>query len=301
MPILAIDFENATSARNSACEIGVTQIDNGEITASRSWLIRPPCWPNFDFYNVRLHGISPKMVANEPTFDEIWQEVQHWFAGRVIIAHNAAFDIGVLRDMLTAYNIAIPDNPYLCTYRLARKVWPDLGKFGLKTMIRHLQLDLGKQHRAEYDSKACAGVLIHAMTKYNVDTIQDLALKTDTSLRTISQFGHDAPVNQSREIPIGDPSLFLPDHVLFDKTIAFSGTLESMSRAQAWQKVANIGAIIVEKVDSRTDILVIGQHDGKKTGVDGYTGKHRHALRLIDKGIDIQLMSETEFLALLPG
>jgi len=299
MPILAIDFENATSARDSACEIGVTKIDNGVITASRSWLIRPPCWPKFEHYNVRLHGISAKLVANEPTFDEVWKEVQPWFAGRVIIAHNATFDIGVLREMLTVYNIPIPNNLYLCTYRLARKVWPDLGKFGLKTMIRHLNLDLGKQHRAEYDSKACAGVLMHAMSICNVDNVQDLALKTDTSLRTISQFGHDVPANRSREIPIGDPSYFLPDHVFFDKTIAFSGTLESMSRAQAWQQVANIGAIIVDKVDSRTDILIIGQHDGKKNGFDGYTGKHRHALRLIDKGIEIQLMSEAEFLTLL--
>lgn len=300
MSILAIDFENATSARDSACEIGVTRIDNGKITESRSWLIRPPCWPNFEHFNVRLHGISPKMVANEPAFDEVWQEVQPWFEGRTIIAHNAAFDIGVLRDMLGVYAIAIPENPYLCTYRLARKVWPDLGKFGLKTMIRHLALDLGKQHRAEYDSKACAGVLIHAMSVCKVDTIQELAVLTGTSIRSIAQYGHDVPANRSREIPIGNPSLFLPNHLLYRKNIAFSGTLESMSRLQAWQQVVNIGAIVVDKVDPKTDILVIGQHDGKKTGIDGYTGKHRHALRLIDKGIDIRLMSEGDFLALLP-
>lgn len=296
MSIVAIDFETATSDRDSACEIGLTLIDDGRITHSESWLIRPPCWPRFDFFNTRIHGITSKMVAYEPTFDALWEDISHYFVGRTIVAHNAAFDIGVLRDMLKAYRMDIPDNPYLCTYRLARKVWPDLGKYGLKTMIQHLSLEGGRHHRAAYDSHACAEVLIHAMQKVGAPSVEELSRITDTAIRSILQYGHDVSTNGNRDIPEGNPSLHIPGHAFYGKHMVFSGTLESMSRAQAWQRVADIGAKITERIDKDTDILVLGQNDAKTIAQDGITGKHRHALRLIQKGQDIKLMPETEFL-----
>lgn len=299
MSIVAIDFETATSDRDSACEIGLTLIDDGRITLSESWLIRPPCWPRFDFFNTRIHGITSKMVAYEPTFDALWEEISPYFAGRTIVAHNAAFDIGVLRDMLKVYRMDIPDNPYLCTYRLARKVWPELGKYGLKTMIQHLSLGGGRHHRAAYDSHACAEVLIHAMHIMGTPSVEELSRLTDTALRSIQQYGHDISTNGNREIPEGNPSLHKPGHAFYGKNMVFSGTLESMSRAQAWQKVADIGAKITERIDNDTDILVLGQNDAKTNSEGGITGKHRHALRLIQKGQKIKLMPETEFLSKL--
>jgi len=299
MSIVAIDFETATSDRDSACEIGLTLVDDGKITHSESWLIRPPCWPRFDYFNTRIHGITSKMVANEPTFDEVWSDIRPFFKGRTVVAHNAAFDIGVLRDMLKVYRVDIPDNPYLCTYRLARKVWPDLGKYGLKTMIQHLSLEGGRHHRAAYDSQACAEVLLHAMRLKQAASVEELSRMTDTSLRSIQQYGHDATTTAKREIPEGNPSLNKPGHAFYGKHMVFSGTLESMSRAQAWQRVADIGARITDRIDEDTDILVLGQNDTNGAATGGLTGKHRHALRLIQKGQPIQLMPETEFLGKL--
>jgi len=296
MSIVAIDFETATSARDSACEIGLTLIEDQKIIESRSWLIRPPCWPNFDQFNIKIHGISAKMVANEPTFQELWSELEPWFKGRTIVAHNASFDIGVLRDMLKNYRMGIPDNPYLCTYRLARKVWPDLGKYGLKTMIQHLSLELGRHHRAEYDSIACAGVLIHAMNKLSTPSIEALAQAVDSPLRTIQQYGHDVSGNKSKDIPYGNPKLHQPKHPFFRKGIVISGTLESMSRALAWQKLADIGALVQENVEKNTRILVMGQNDMQHKNSGKPTAKQVIAERMIRQGQALEMISETEFL-----
>lgn len=299
MSIVAIDFETATSDRDSACEIGLTLVDDGKITFSESWLICPPCYPRFDYFNTRIHGITSKMVAYSPTFDEIWSDIRPYFKDRTIVAHNAAFDIGVLRDMLKTYKIDIPDNPYLCTYRLARKVWPDLGKYGLKTMIQHLSLEGGRHHRAAYDSHACAEVLIHAMKLVHASSVEELSRTTDTSIRSVTQYGHDATTTTKREIPEGNPILYKPSHSFYGKNIVFSGTLESMSRAHAWQRVADIGARITERIDENTNILVLGQNDATGITKGGITSKHQHALRLIQKGQHIQLMPESEFLGTL--
>jgi DNA polymerase III subunit epsilon len=296
MSIVAIDFETATSARDSACEIGLSIIEDHKIIESRSWLIRPPCWPNFDPFNIKIHGISAKMVANEPTFDELWYDLEPWFKHRTIVAHNASFDIGVLRDMLKSYRMSIPDNPYLCTYRLARKVWPDLGKYGLKTMIHHLSLELGRHHRAEYDSIACAGVLLHAMEKTSTSTIEELARAVDSPLRTVQQYGHDVSANKSKDIPIGNPKLHQANHPFYRKGIVISGTLESMSRALAWQKLADLGAIVQEHVEKSTRILVMGQNDMRHKNSGKPTEKQLVAERMIRQGHPVEMISETEFL-----
>lgn len=297
MSIIAIDFETATSARDSACEIGFATIDGGRVSSSGSLLIKPPCWPNFEHYNVRLHGISPKKVASEPTFDQLWPHISDLIGNRTVVAHNASFDIGVLRDMLKAYNLPLPSNPYFCTYRLARKVWPELGKFGLKTMAQHLSLDFGRHHRAEDDSRGCAEVLLHAMEAIGTDDIPLLMKKMGLPLLTIPQFGHDLTVTGRREIPKGDPSRYRPGHVLFGKNIVFSGTLESMSRAQAWQRVADIGATIEERISPETNILVVGQIEIRHNETHTKSSKQRHAERLISKGTLIQIWTEHDFLA----
>ncbi len=296
MSIVAIDFETATSARDSACEIGLSLIEDQKIIDSRSWLIRPPCWPKFDPFNIKIHGISAKMVAQEPTFQELWEQLEPWFKDRTIVAHNASFDIGVLRDMLKYYHIHIPDNPYLCTYRLARKVWPELGKYGLKTMIQHLSLDVGRHHRAEYDSIACAGVLLHAMNKTSTTSVEELAISVESPLRTIQQYGHDVSTNKSKDIPFGNPKLHEPLHPFYRKGIVISGTLESMSRALAWQKLADLGAIVQEHLEKNTRILVLGQNDMQPNQSGKLTAKELIAEKLIRQGQPLEMISEIEFL-----
>lgn len=299
MSIIAIDFETATSARNSACEIGATIIEDGRIRESRSWLIRPPIWPNFEPFNVKLHGISAESVKNEPDFATLWPELAPWFEGRIVLAHNAAFDIGVLRDMLKSYDLPIPENPYLCTYRLARKVWPELGKYGLKTMASHFSLTLTKHHRAEYDSLVCAEILLKALEAKQVPTVEQLAGETGTLLRSITQYGHELSSNgtKKREIPKPTPGLENPGHYFYRKNIAFSGTLESMSRAQAWKRVVDIGGFIHERVTDETHVLVTGQYDSN--GKYKKSAKMMHAERMVKKGSRLQIWNEREFIQTL--
>src|SRR3990167_6043878 len=91
----AFDFETATQARDSACAVGVVVFEDGDITARRHWLIRPPgnCYSH---WNIRVHGIRPPDTEAAPPFDVVWQEVDDLVRDHVLVAHNAAFDMGVL-------------------------------------------------------------------------------------------------------------------------------------------------------------------------------------------------------------
>ena len=110
----AIDFETANADRASACALGLVVVQETQIVKHRSWLIRPSkmC---FDLNNVMIHGITAEHVADKPTFAELWDEVHSEIQGMPLVAHNASFDISVLRHTLDDYRIPYPELDYYCT------------------------------------------------------------------------------------------------------------------------------------------------------------------------------------------
>ena len=102
MKFVAIDFETANSERSSACEIGLAIVEDFKIVDKISYLIKP--MDNyFDYYNTVIHGIDEDMVKNEPEFDKIYEKIRPILDSYPIIAHNASFDISVLRHTLDLY------------------------------------------------------------------------------------------------------------------------------------------------------------------------------------------------------
>lgn len=66
MDFVTIDFETATSQRDSPCEIGLTFVQGGQIIETKSWLIKPS-YTEFDYFNILIHGIRPEHVADKPS------------------------------------------------------------------------------------------------------------------------------------------------------------------------------------------------------------------------------------------
>ena len=158
----AIDFETANASRDSACAIGVALAEGGDITESRRWLIRPPTL-EFDEYNVYIHGITPEDVTREPRFDAIWPEISEYVRGRTLLAHNASFDMSVLRATLDAYEVPYPDVEYLCTRVIAKKLWPgEMSSYGLPIVAAMIVIRL-THHDPVSDAEACAEIALHAV------------------------------------------------------------------------------------------------------------------------------------------
>jgi DNA polymerase III subunit epsilon len=191
MDFVALDFETATSARDSACEIGLAWVRNGQVAESGSWLIKPPCYPYFDYWNIKVHGIRPQDVANAPTFAELWPQLLPQLQGQLIIAHNASFDLRVLRDMLDAYQLPYPTVHYVCSVGVARKVWPGLRSYGLAGLCHHHQLPLN-HHRAGDDARACAELSIRAFAEVGLTQLADFPGKLRTVVGRLDQQGFQA-------------------------------------------------------------------------------------------------------------
>ncbi len=174
----AIDFETATREPDSVCEIGIAIVDDGVVTDCRSWLVRP-IDNRYEWFNTRVHGIRPEDTAVSPTFEAVWQEVLPLLQGRVVVAHNAAFDMGVLRETLTLRHIEFPELAYFCSCRVAKKAVRG-GSHSLERMCSLLGVDPGRHHRAGDDARACAEVFVKCVGLCGATSFASLQRLTKT-------------------------------------------------------------------------------------------------------------------------
>lgn len=153
----AIDFE--TAAGYVPCSIGIATVRNNEVTNVENHLIKPICFPYFQWYAQKIHGIHKEDVEDAPTFDVLWPQIEHHFQHTMLIAHNAAFDINVLRRTLAHYKIPRPTARYMCSYILAKQTWRGNQKFSLDYLSAQENIQLN-HHHSDSDAEACARLLL---------------------------------------------------------------------------------------------------------------------------------------------
>jgi DNA polymerase III subunit epsilon len=173
MTVLALDFETANERRDSACAVGLAWIAGGRVVRRQSHLIRPPDM-RFAPGNIRVHGILPANVADAPDFAAVMTPYLDDLARGLILAHNASFDIGVLRAGLARAGLAVPDLSYLCTVQVARRVFPAPEGCGLGKVARRLGIRF-EHHDAGEDAYACAEIALAAMREMAAPDVPGLA------------------------------------------------------------------------------------------------------------------------------
>jgi DNA polymerase III subunit epsilon len=155
----AIDFETADYGRDSACAVAVVVVDSGEIIYKGCSLIRPP---RRNFVFTYLHGITWEDVATQPNFKEFWPRLRPLFKGvDFVAAHNASFDRSVLYRCCEDSGVSAPDMRFLCTMRLARRLW-NVRPTRLPDVCNYLNISL-KHHDPASDALACAEIVMETM------------------------------------------------------------------------------------------------------------------------------------------
>lgn len=166
---VAIDFETATREPTSACALGCAVIEGDQVVETASWLIRPP-FNEYEFWNTNVHGISAGDTEFAPEFDEVWWEVRQLLDGGRLLAHNAAFDLRVLRALLESRELGTPRYEYVCTVSMARAALPHLRRHTLDAVCEHCGIAL-VHHDATSDAHACAQVALSCAEGVGADSL----------------------------------------------------------------------------------------------------------------------------------
>ena len=153
--VFDVETPNRLNDRMSA--IGITVIGGGEIVDEFYSLVNPET--HFDYFNTKLTGISADTVNGAPTFPELWKKIEPYLSDGILTAHNAVFDMGVLKKCLTGYGIEWKKSAkYLCTVKIGRACLPDMSH-SLDVMCEHYGIALD-HHQAASDSRSCAEILL---------------------------------------------------------------------------------------------------------------------------------------------
>ncbi len=154
---ICFDVETPNHRNDRMSAIGIAVVAGGRITEEFFSYVNPE--ESFDSFNTQLTGISAQTVASAPTFPMLWQKIEPLLSGGILVAHNAPFDLSVLKSCLRGYGISWRETvPYLCTVRIGRALLPGRSH-RLNALCDYFGIPLD-HHRADSDSHACAEILI---------------------------------------------------------------------------------------------------------------------------------------------
>lgn len=187
----AIDFETANSHSASACSVGLVKVHDGVVVDKAVWFIRPPLgFDAFNEWNTRIHGIVAADVVDAKLWAEQLPDLVGFAAGDALVAHNAGFDMGVIRAASAASFVDCPEFRYLCSLQVARRTY-HLDSYRLPVAAMAAGFEDFDHHNALADAEACAAIIVHAAARHDAADLAHLATITSQKLRMIGPTADD--------------------------------------------------------------------------------------------------------------
>ncbi len=315
MDFIALDFETANEKRSSACEVSLVRVSDGAIQDSFTALIKPHETMRFNPWNIRIHGITERDVAKSREFDSVFEDLLKFKGDLPLVAHNASFDMSVLRRTAELYGLKLPAIEFFCTRVFAeRSPHLQIPSYSLVNVCDALDIPFNETHRAEADAIACANVALRISEFEGFSDIEELAtsLLTKPGILSGADYRGISSNTGSKKYPSamgkGAAKEFLAslseDEMSYDddfsgKEVIFTGKLNSMERQNAQEKVIRAGGTSGNSVTKKTSIVVVGApYDAEIRPGGTLSGKLKKVIDLREKGADIRLITEQEFLEL---
>ncbi len=306
----ALDFETATSSRASACEVGMAAVADGEILEAVSSLIRP-IGNLYDSSNTYVHGIGPADTDTAHGFDEVWPIFAKALQGKIVVAHYAPFDMGVIREECDRCGIPYPEFRFVCSCALAKFVMPGFYSYGLEPLCEYFGIATEGHHRAEADALMTAKLMLRLCEVAEVDSIEALVEKyhyrfgsfdgkTYQPFNRLRERCSRDNLNQFAKEYEADEDGFDEESPFFDKEVVFTGTM-NMPRQELMRMVMDIGGRTKDSLTKTADFLVVGQQDYRVVGEEGMSAKQKKAMQMIEKGASLTVLSENDFMKMISG
>ncbi len=294
----AIDFETSNSNHRSICQIGIVQVLNGRIKRQWKTLVNPK--EHFSPSNIRIHGIDESAVSRSPTLPAIYTDLREQLSNSVLVSHTA-FDRIALEHALEHKQLAQLPITWLDSSVIVRRVWPEyFGKsgWGLKNVAAVLKIPLEHHHDALADARAAAEITLKACAEMQWSLEDCLAaIKRPSRQRRSESCGagrHCSSGGAKRSKRLDGN----PDGPLHGEKVVFTGRLSS-PRADLEDTMAKLGCDVATDVSKSVTLLVVGSYSQTIRKGRELSSKHRKAIRLIEEGAEIKILTEDDLASLI--
>ncbi|MFC7219704.1 DEDDh family exonuclease [Streptomyces polyrhachis] len=146
-----VDVETTGLAKDDRIvSAAVYRLDaRGEVEDHWYTLVNPDRAPG----PVWIHGLTAEMLAGAPRFPEVSGELTERLRGRVLVAHNAAFDWGMIAREYARAGLEPPVRQRLCTIALAKTLRLELPSLRLQALAAHFGVVQQRAHHALDDAR----------------------------------------------------------------------------------------------------------------------------------------------------
>ena len=172
--VLDLETTGFSAKTEKITEIGVMKVKNKEIIDKFSCFVNPerPIPPRV----VQVTNITDDMVKDAETIDKVFPKLLEFLGDSVLVAHNAEFDIGFLKQNAKVLGYDF-NYTYIDTLKLARDLFPDFKKYNLGKIAEKLKIKVEVAHRALDDVDTTVkvfNIMLDMLKERQAKTIKDI-------------------------------------------------------------------------------------------------------------------------------
>ena len=259
---VGIDFETLFPQRVSACSVGMVKYIDGEIVDRFYTLIRPP----FDYPGkcgsvlTWIHGLTVDMVKDARTFEEILPKMENFVDGLPLVAHNACVERACIRDASAFYGVEtkLDYENIFDTLTLSRQAEAKLGiseegpgTHQLDTVCKRFGIAGNNHHNALADAEMSGNLMV---------LFQKILSEGETVEVSETSATPKQKYNPEDKVQRTDLESVM-DNPFKNQVVVLTGFAKSDSQEYA-HKLNELGAIIKDGVNKKTNILITGYNAG---------------------------------------
>lgn len=167
--LLDLETTGANPVGDRITEIAAIRVERGEIVERWETLVNPQ--RGIPPFIQSIIGITDEMVRDAPAFAELAPYVRTLLEGAVLVAHNARFDYGFIRNEFAALGEDF-DTQVMCTVKFSRALFPQHHRHGLDALIERHGFECDARHRAMGDADVLWQLLQLAERTFSPETLE---------------------------------------------------------------------------------------------------------------------------------
>ena len=176
--VLDLETTGFSAKTEKITEVGIMKVQNGEVIDEFSCFVNPE--KHIPQRVTEVTNITDDMVKDAKTIDQVFPEILKFIKGSVLVAHNAPFDMGFLKQNAKVLGYEF-DYTYLDTLSLAKDLFPDYKKYKLGKIAENLGIKVEVAHRALDDVDTTVKVF-----KVMLDMLKERGAKTIDDIDQVS-------------------------------------------------------------------------------------------------------------------
>ena len=174
--VFDIETTGLSNTRDKIIEIAAVKMTQVEIIESFQMFVNPG--EALSTFTTKLTDITDEMLKGQPAIDKVLPKFLDFANGSILVAHNALFDVGHIRENANHLNLVFDDSKVIDTLNLARYFYSDqLKRFNLKAVAKYFKVKQIQHHRADDDALVTAYIwqqMLQDLSKLNIRNFKDI-------------------------------------------------------------------------------------------------------------------------------